>query len=594
MAWARWITGSTAGNITMDIDINVTSVTRTSNTNVRVTFGIRFIPYQWTYNSICAFIPSGGTRKWAFRSYDGKYHTETRGYYYANDGNGTTSETAPFTIDLPVTVTQTSASFAVGFGWNAWTPGEVSSANITVTFPTGATAPTGCWCSTSDLTETSVIVSGGYGSNGNATVTSSGYQYRQSGNSNWSNCSSSVTGLSPNTKYYFRYYATNSQGTSYSGETSVTTYDYPHPTNCNDFIIGNPCTISVYNPLGRTYSLRLISNVSGGEIGHYDGTLETLSGFNDSASQSQQHASIPNSPSGTFYVRVTYGSSVRTFGDRVYAVRGNETPTFESSNIIDVVDTLLSNTITGNNTKIIKGHNKITGKITKMSGNYFASGSKYVVNANATPNTQELNYDNGATKTFTFENLTTNSFNVTAYDTRGLYKTATKNVDLIEYYKPKINEFTVTRLNGLGEYINIVAEGTLTYWNGWTGIKKYNTVQKVYLRYKLSTESSWGSWKDVTGLLTINSNGNWEISGTLDDVFNVTKKYDFELYITDLLENSSTSSTNLSTANGFLWRDLENKRLGINKKPEKTLDINGDLNIDGDLYIKGIKVIWDE
>jgi hypothetical protein len=132
-------------------------------------------------------------------------------------------------------------------------------------------------------------------------------------------------------------------------------------------------------------------------------------------------------------------------------------------------------------------------------------------------------------------------------------------------------------LNGLGEYITINAQGTFTHWNGWSQIKQYNKIKTVNIRWKKSTASSYGAWKDVTPLLTTNTNGNWQLTGTLDDTFSVTDKYDLQIVVEDLLEGTPVSTTTLSTANGFLWRDLKNKRIGINKKPEKTLDVNGEI-----------------
>lgn len=594
--WNRLVSGSTAGNISLNIDYAIVGVQRTSNTNVRVTYGIRFsmATSTWTSNSIAAFTPAGGTRRFAFNSGSGGSHTNKGTYYYANTtGSTTTSEVTPFTQDITVTITQTSASFEVGYGWDAWTPNQKGKSTITVTFPTGATAPTGLTCSVSNIQETSVTLSGGYSSNGNATVTAEGYQYHSTGYG-WSNYTGQA--LAPNEKYWFRYYATNSQGTSYSGETTATTHDYPKPTALTDFTIGDGAQVNLYNPLGRKCKLEIISNETGGVIGTYEGTYAGIVNgeFKTTDAINKQYASIPNKQSGTYYAKVTYGSSVKTLGDGTYKIKGTEVPTFADTNITNITDTLLKDTITGNGSKIIKGHNKITGSITKMTPNYSSNGGKYVVNASGTPSTQELAYDNGATKSFTIENVTTNSVSVTAYDTRNLYTTRSKSIDLIDYSKPRINEFTVTRLNGLGEYINISVDGSLSYWSGWSEIKKYNSVQKVYMRYKLSSKGNYDmSWKDITGLLTKNSNGSWELSGTLDDVFDVTKKYDFQLYITDLLESSSTSSSQLSTANGFLWRDLENKRLGINKKPERTLDVNGDIGCT-ELYIKGEKIIWYE
>ena len=127
----------------MNIDV-YTSVTRTSNTNVRVTYGIRFTMYgsTWTQNGIAAFCPSGGTRYYAKKS---GTQSASGTYYYANSTSDstTTSETAPFTKDITVTASQTSATFKIGWGWDQYQPNENDSETITVSFDPGWTAAGG-------------------------------------------------------------------------------------------------------------------------------------------------------------------------------------------------------------------------------------------------------------------------------------------------------------------------------------------------------------------------------------------------------------------------------------------------------------------
>ena len=84
------------------------------------------------------------------------------------------------------------------------------------------------------------------------------------------------------------------------------------------------------------------------------------------------------------------------------------------------------------------------------------------------------------------------------------------------------------------------------------------------------------------------------MNAVLDDTFATTSQYDLYLEIKDLLETVVVGAYTISTADAFIWKDLANKRVGINKKPEKTLDVAGDTNIDGALFINGTKVIWYE
>lgn len=387
-----------------------------------------------------------------------------------------------------------------------------------------------------------------------------------------------ITGLSANTSYTHTgtFRRSDSQLTSNGPARTNSTYNYPHITSAPNFTIGNTLTIELYNPLGRSCAVHLINPV-GTDLGEDITAGTRISGYTGTNVQNFLYAGIPNSQSGKYRVRLVCNALSRdtTVDGGTYYIKGTEIPTFNESDIINVIDTLHVNDITGLNTKIIKGHNAITGTIKPMVGNNYAGGKRYIISANANPSSQEITHT-GSNKSFTFSNITTNTFTVTAYDTRELSTARTKNIDLVDYSIPKVNNFTITRQNGLGTYAVLAANGTNTYWSGWSQIKKYNTIQKVYFRYK-PTGGSYSSWIDITAGLTKNANGSWTVNTTLDIVFDTTTKYDFQLYVQDLLESSSVASNSLSTANGFLWRDLLHKWLGINKKPTCTLDVNGDI-----------------
>lgn len=142
--WNRLVNNSNAGNVSLNIDYAVTNVNRSGNT-VSFNYGIRFsmATSTWTSNNIAAFCPSGGTRYTAFNSGSGKNHTSKGTYYYANtSGATTTSEVTPFYFSKTVGANDTSLTFAVGFGWNAWSPSQKGSANITVSFPSAPPEPT--------------------------------------------------------------------------------------------------------------------------------------------------------------------------------------------------------------------------------------------------------------------------------------------------------------------------------------------------------------------------------------------------------------------------------------------------------------------
>jgi hypothetical protein len=563
----------------MNIDIGIQSVTRTSNSNVRVVYGVRFImaSNNYTYNNVAAFCPKdSGNRYYAFGG-NGKAHTNSGTWYYANSTSvsTTTNETCPFTIDIPVSTTQTSASFEVGYGWNSHTPSQKGSSSITVSFPTGATAPTGLYCSVTGRTETTATLSGGYSSDGGAGVTSSGYQYSTNGSS-WANCSSSVSGLSPNTTYYFRYYAGNSVGTSYSGNSSTTTYDYPKPTSMNNFTIGNGASVNLYNPLGRNVTLQILQVSTNTVLGTYSGTYTGVvnAEFKTADAISRQYASIPTSKTGTYYCKVTYGSITRTLNDsnnHTYSIKqsDDEKPLFDSSYIIDVVNDLHTD-ISGTN-KFISGHNNLSGTIKPMVPQKSAVADYYSVSTSGLA-TVTKTYS-ASDQSFTLGNMVSNTFNVTAIDKRGMSRTVTTNIDLVDYNNPGVTTAKITRQNGIGTKAILAFTGVYT---NWSGLIQTNSIQSI--KYKIGVSGTWTSLPDDATLIC--SDGVWTLDAILDDDFATTSQYDLYLQITDLLETVEVGNYIISTADAFIWKDLSNKRVGINKKPNCALDVNGDINSD--------------
>ena len=112
------------------------------------------------------------------------------------------------------------------------------------------------------------------------------------------------------------------------------------------------------------------------------------------------------------------------------------------------------------------------------------------------------------------------------------------------------------------------------------------------IKYKIGSS---GTWKSLPSNATLtSSNGVWTLNAILDDTFATTSQYDLYLEIKDLLETVMVGSYTIPTADAFIWKDLANKRMGINKKPNKTLDVAGDINADNALYVNGVKMIWYE
>ena len=115
-----------------------------------------------------------------------------------------------------------------------------------ITFTSGADLPTVVTGASSNISYNSAIVSGEVTSDGGASVTQRGICYSTNPNPTISNSnvdsgsgvgsfSSSLTGLTSNTIYYARAFATNSSGTSYGNEISISTLSPPQPLQCSGY-----------------------------------------------------------------------------------------------------------------------------------------------------------------------------------------------------------------------------------------------------------------------------------------------------------------------------------------------------------------------
>lgn len=599
--WTRLANGVNYGNQTLNIDYYIASTSRTSATNVNVTFGIRFSMSGtgWTSNSICAFVD--GAKYWAMYSPSGSSKTSSGTYYYANGSTKnrvygassnapytTTSETYNLTTSITVSgATTTSGSFKVGFGWGGWDPSQKGELSISVSFASWVVTPSSLSCSLSSKTETTVTLSGSCGNNGNGTITANGYQYYGGSVSSWTAFSNGSTKLSPNTTYHFRYYATNSAGTGYSSTVDVTTYANPSVKTTPNVTIGNSLTITIDNPNKRSCSIYFI-NTAGTSMLAGTTTGTTVSDFTSDTWKNHMYAGIPAAKSGQYKIRLVCSalSIDTTVTGGTYSIKGTEYPTFDTSYVTDIKDTLNTG-ITGNASKIIQNHNKVTCTVKPGSSAYYATMDKYTISG--TGLTASSKNHTGSNLSFDVGNLSTANFTVTATDKRTLVKAATVSLgsNFISYGNPTLVSCNIVRQDAIGDHVYLNLSGKYT---NWSGLSKSNTISSVKFRYKEDGTSNWSGWSAITKFTS--SGGNWSVKDLLlDIVFDNTKRYNIEFQVGDLLESPTFTGNYIPAANAFIWKDLKNKRLGIGKKPNYTLDVNGEINADKNIYIGGKAVM---
>ena len=350
-----------------------------------------------------------------------------------------------------------------------------------------------------------------------------------------------IGGLSANAQHSVRIRVkrADSQLWTESDTKYATTYDYPKPTSINDFTIGDGATVNLYNPLGRNVTLQIISNNDGSVIGTYSGTYQGLvnAEFKTADAIDKQYKSIPNSNSGTYYAKVTYGSVVKTLGNKTYYTNvANCSPSFSNFTYKDSNTDIVS--VTGNNQVFVKGYSKLYITIpsaNKMTTQKYATPNKYTIscdtlNGEANYSTSDVNTEVG-----TILNSGNLRVNVRAYDSRNNSALAYKDITVLDYAKPVIN-VSATRLNKFENETTIKISGTYTKLT-INDIDK-NTVTNVKYRYR-ETGGNWSNWTNVNTTVV---SGKFTCSDVILSLDN-TKSFEFEIQATDNIDNNTQTVT---------------------------------------------------
>lgn len=393
-------------------------------------------------------------------------------------------------------------------------------------------------------------------------------------NANATSGNYTISNLNSNTTYNIKTRLTRSAtSTNYAtGTTAVTTYDYPYVTAVGtaELLIGNQQTLTLYNPLSRSVTVRMNqNNASGAQL--YSGTTSGTS-ISFTPNANTLYASIPNNQSGVCVYSVVYGSVTKTTGTRTYKIRGTETPTFNNFTYIDSNTTVTN--VTGNNQIMVKGLSTVQVTIlsaNKMVAQNSATGKSYSFTMSNLSGTTNYSNSDIVKSLGTINASGTQRLSVTAYDSRNLSKTVYKDITVYDYSKPVINA-SITRLNNFENDTTIRVQGT---YNKLTinNIDK-NNLTSVQYRYRESN-GSWGNWINFT--TTVN-NGAFTCSDVVLSLDN-TKSFDFEIRATDSLQQTTTNSYVVDVGKAAFF-----------VKKDGGFQANGNSEINGDLEISGKKV----
>ena len=367
-----------------------------------------------------------------------------------------------------------------------------------------------------------------------------------------------IPNLSPNTPYNIKTRVRRSStNTTYdTTASSQTTYDYPYCTDSPNFVIGNQLTLKFYNPLSRSIAVTFIAN--GTEVSTDTTTGTSISGYTGDTFKNKLYATIPNSQSAKYQVKVVYGSSTKTrTNNNTYSIVGNEIPTFSNFTYKDSNTTVTD--VTGNNQIMVKGLSTVQVTVSsanKMVAQKSASGKNYTMSMSSLSASVNYSTSDIVKELGTINASGTQRLTVTAYDTRELPKAVYKDITVYDYAKPVINA-TITRLNNFENQTTIKVSGTYTKL-AINNVNK-NNITRVQYRYR-ETGGTWGSW---TNLSTTTNNGTFTCSDVILSLDN-TKSFDFEIRATDTLQQTTTKSIPLDIGQAIFFISTNNRACYIN------------------------------
>lgn len=232
--------------------------------------------------------------------------------------------------------------------------------------------------------------------------------------------------------------------------------------------------------------------------------------------------------------------------------------------------------VTGNDQLFIQGYSYLyitPGTATAKNG---ASIVKYAAACNGVSGS---NTTGGAINLSTVSKAGTLDVVVTATDSRGYTVSSKQQITVIAYAKPKVSSITLRRTNDIEAEMQLVFNGSISPITV-DGTQK-NSLKYVQYRYKLTSESSYGSYTSILSSVT-QSGTSFSFSNLELCSLDANSSYDFHVYIRDQLNTLSSVSLYFTVPQGTPLVALRKKKVGINTPtPEAALHVVGDAKIEG-------------
>ena len=366
-----------------------------------------------------------------------------------------------------------------------------------------------------------------------------------------------ISGLSANTAYNIktRVRRKDSQLTTDSSAMSVTTYAYPYANSMPSFTIGERLTLGIYNPLGREVTVNILG-ADDSQISNDTTTGTSITGYAGDVVVNRLYASIPNAQSGTYKVKVTYGSQITTKTGGTYSINPNDcTPSIGSVAYQDTNSTVTA--ITQNNQNIVQNHSTVRYSASGLTAQKSATvaSCKVTVNGNNYNLTLSGSSASGGNAVINSAQDVEATFTVT--DSRGLTGTKTLTIHMLDWQLPTAI-ITIQRRNNYYSETDITVDANYSYVDG------KNTISIAYKAKKQGT-SSW----TVTGTLQ----DNVSAMVTIDNTY----AWDFQITLTDRFGGTTTYNVSVARGMPIAFFDRIRESVGVNCFPQhdRSLEVNG-------------------
>ena len=367
-----------------------------------------------------------------------------------------------------------------------------------------------------------------------------------------------ISGLSANTNYDIktRVRRRDSQLTTDSSTMGVSTYDYPHVTDTPNFTVGDAMWMSLYNPLGRTVTATMYGDDNSTIWSATGWTGNRIGSNNTPEDIDHLYRSIPNKRSGTYRMRVVYGSSTRDTNGGTYTVNpSNCMPSINSVSYQDINSTSVA--ITGNNQNIVRNQSLVRYSASGISSQKYASVSSCSVSVNGNSYTLSLSGSSATGGNAPINSASNVSATFTVTDSRGITASKSINISMLDWIPP-------SAIITLSRHDNFYSETDIMVDADYSSINGNNHISITY-QAKKTTESSYsisGTLQDgITSTFTADNNFDWEVLVTLVDSFQGTTRYNLWL----------------SRGAPIIYFDRLKSSVGVNCFPrdEKSLEVNG-------------------